>query len=184
MGNFFYKAPTTLALCGDFCKKDYPRCRSFRYTDDAEAYSQYCEFFEYALNLHRDRDYNRCSDDFYFDINFVIDFGVYCDYDFVFYQNTTDQNNEIGYHYTNSISNHNINVDEGWGGPGAQGFPPPPPGPPPPGPPPPGPPPPPPYKAICAFPTVTLSKTVTASRTIVQPTTVTRTTTVTTTIQS
>ncbi|KAF2873628.1 hypothetical protein BDV95DRAFT_592965 [Massariosphaeria phaeospora] len=46
MGNFFYGAPSTFALCADFCKYDYPRCRSFRYWYDPYANSQYCEFFE------------------------------------------------------------------------------------------------------------------------------------------
>jgi hypothetical protein len=45
MGNFFYKASSTFALCADFCKNDQ-RCRSFRYSYFADADGQYCEFFE------------------------------------------------------------------------------------------------------------------------------------------
>lgn len=45
MGNFFFKAPSTFALCSDFCKNDYPRCKSFRYSYYSDADSQYCEFF-------------------------------------------------------------------------------------------------------------------------------------------
>jgi hypothetical protein len=45
MGNFFFKAPSTFALCGDFCKND-DRCRSFRYSWYADPDSQYCEFFD------------------------------------------------------------------------------------------------------------------------------------------
>ena len=44
MGNFFFKAPSTFAFCGDFCKVD-SRCRSFRYSYFADADAQYCEFF-------------------------------------------------------------------------------------------------------------------------------------------
>ncbi|KAF2439114.1 hypothetical protein P171DRAFT_490550 [Karstenula rhodostoma CBS 690.94] len=45
MGNFFYKAPSTFALCADFCKNDFPQCKSFRYSYYSDADSQYCEFF-------------------------------------------------------------------------------------------------------------------------------------------
>ncbi|KAL5409459.1 hypothetical protein PMIN06_011693 [Paraphaeosphaeria minitans] len=45
MGNFFFKAPSTFPLCADFCKKDYPRCKSFRYSYYSDAGAQYCEFF-------------------------------------------------------------------------------------------------------------------------------------------
>ncbi|KAF2646032.1 hypothetical protein P280DRAFT_512238 [Massarina eburnea CBS 473.64] len=45
MGNFFYKAPSTFALCADFCKSDYPRCKSLRYSYYEDADAQYCEFF-------------------------------------------------------------------------------------------------------------------------------------------
>jgi hypothetical protein len=45
MGNFFFKAPSTFAFCADFCKKDFPQCKSFRYSYDMEADAQYCEFF-------------------------------------------------------------------------------------------------------------------------------------------
>lgn len=45
MGNFFFKAPSVFALCADFCKRDYPRCKSFRYSYYSDADSQYCEFF-------------------------------------------------------------------------------------------------------------------------------------------
>jgi hypothetical protein len=45
MGNFFFKAPSTFSLCADFCKKDYPRCKSFRYSYYSDADAQYCEFF-------------------------------------------------------------------------------------------------------------------------------------------
>lgn len=45
MGNFFFKAPSTFALCADFCKQDNPRCKSFRYSYYSDADSQYCEFF-------------------------------------------------------------------------------------------------------------------------------------------
>lgn len=49
MGNFFFKAPATFALCSDFCKNDSPRCKSFRYSYYADADSQYCEFFDQWL---------------------------------------------------------------------------------------------------------------------------------------
>lgn len=45
MGNFFFKAPSTFALCADFCKNDYPRCKSFRYSYYSDADAQYCEYF-------------------------------------------------------------------------------------------------------------------------------------------
>ncbi|KAF1948681.1 hypothetical protein CC80DRAFT_556110 [Byssothecium circinans] len=45
MGNFFFKAPSTFALCADFCKNDYPACKSFRYSYYVDADAQYCEFF-------------------------------------------------------------------------------------------------------------------------------------------
>ncbi|KAK7192303.1 hypothetical protein PSPO01_01875 [Paraphaeosphaeria sporulosa] len=45
MGNFFFRAPPTFALCADFCKKDFPRCKSFRYSYYSDADAQYCEFF-------------------------------------------------------------------------------------------------------------------------------------------
>ncbi|KAF2261296.1 hypothetical protein CC78DRAFT_608422 [Lojkania enalia] len=46
MGNFFFGAPSTFSLCADFCKKDAPRCKSFRYSYYSDANSQYCEYFE------------------------------------------------------------------------------------------------------------------------------------------
>lgn len=49
MGNFFYKGPTTFALCASYCKQDATKCKSFRYSYWADAASQYCEFFEYGL---------------------------------------------------------------------------------------------------------------------------------------
>ncbi|KAH7083587.1 hypothetical protein FB567DRAFT_87909 [Paraphoma chrysanthemicola] len=49
MGNFFYKGPTTFALCASYCKQDAAKCKSFRYSYWADAVSQYCEFFEYGL---------------------------------------------------------------------------------------------------------------------------------------
>lgn len=45
MGNFFFKAPSTFALCAGFCQNDYPRCKSFRYSYFSDADAQYCEFF-------------------------------------------------------------------------------------------------------------------------------------------
>ncbi|KAF1837810.1 hypothetical protein BDW02DRAFT_595292 [Decorospora gaudefroyi] len=49
MGNFFFKGPTTFALCASYCKKDAPRCKSFRYSYWGDANAQYCEFFDSAL---------------------------------------------------------------------------------------------------------------------------------------
>jgi len=49
MGNFFYKGPTTFALCASYCKKDVPRCKSFRYSYYSDAAAQYCEFFDNGL---------------------------------------------------------------------------------------------------------------------------------------
>ncbi|KAJ4355388.1 uncharacterized protein N0V89_003404 [Didymosphaeria variabile] len=52
MGNFFFKAPSTFALCADFCKNDYPTCKSFRYSYYSDTNSQYCEFFpDYLENF-------------------------------------------------------------------------------------------------------------------------------------
>lgn len=44
MGNFFFKAPSTFALCANFCQND-DRCKSFRYSYYSDADAQYCEFF-------------------------------------------------------------------------------------------------------------------------------------------
>ncbi|RMZ71075.1 hypothetical protein GMOD_00005575 [Pyrenophora seminiperda CCB06] len=49
MGNFFYRGPTTFALCASYCKSAAPTCRSFRYSYWADADAQYCEFFKYKL---------------------------------------------------------------------------------------------------------------------------------------
>lgn len=49
MGNFFYKGPTTFALCASYCKQDGAKCKSFRYSYWADAAAQYCEFFDNGL---------------------------------------------------------------------------------------------------------------------------------------
>jgi hypothetical protein len=49
MGNFFYKGPTSFALCALYCKKDTGRCKSFRYAYYSDAAGQYCEFFDNGL---------------------------------------------------------------------------------------------------------------------------------------
>jgi hypothetical protein len=48
MGNFFYKGPTTFALCASYCMKDDP-CKAFRYSYFSDAAAQYCEFFDNGL---------------------------------------------------------------------------------------------------------------------------------------
>ncbi|CBX96695.1 hypothetical protein IAQ61_005443 [Plenodomus lingam] len=50
MGNFFYNGPSNFALCAAWCKNDATRCRSFRWSYYGDANSQYCEFFEVALD--------------------------------------------------------------------------------------------------------------------------------------
>lgn len=49
MGNFFYKGPTTFALCAAYCKLDAPKCKSFRYSFWSDSNAQYCEYFDSAL---------------------------------------------------------------------------------------------------------------------------------------
>jgi hypothetical protein len=49
MGNSFYKGPTSFALYASHCKKDAPRCRSFRWSYPSDAAAQYCEFFDNGL---------------------------------------------------------------------------------------------------------------------------------------
>ncbi|KAH9877977.1 hypothetical protein J1614_003194 [Plenodomus biglobosus] len=49
MGNFFYNGPSNFALCAAWCKNDPTRCRSFRYSYYGDSNSQYCEFFDGAL---------------------------------------------------------------------------------------------------------------------------------------
>ena len=44
MGNFFYNAASTFALCADVCQND-SNCLSFRYSYYSDANAQYCEFF-------------------------------------------------------------------------------------------------------------------------------------------
>jgi len=44
MGNFFWKGPTTFALCALYYKKDAPKCKSFQYSYFSDATGQYCEF--------------------------------------------------------------------------------------------------------------------------------------------
>ncbi|EDU48869.1 predicted protein [Pyrenophora tritici-repentis Pt-1C-BFP] len=67
MGNFFYRGPTTFALCALYCKNAAPRCQSFRYSYWSDADAQYCEFYEYGL------DGNATADDaqpyWYYDID-------------------------------------------------------------------------------------------------------------------
>ncbi|KAF2025197.1 hypothetical protein EK21DRAFT_24078, partial [Setomelanomma holmii] len=50
MGNFFYKGPTTFALCAAYCKQDAAKCKSFRYSYWSDGPSQYCEFFDNGLD--------------------------------------------------------------------------------------------------------------------------------------
>lgn len=49
MGNFFYKGPSIFTLCASYCKKDSPKCKSFRYSYWGDAAGQYCEFFDNGL---------------------------------------------------------------------------------------------------------------------------------------
>ena len=49
MGNFFYKGPTTFALCAAYCKTDPTKCKAFRYSYWSDAQAQYCEFFDNGL---------------------------------------------------------------------------------------------------------------------------------------
>jgi hypothetical protein len=49
MGNFFYKGPTTFALCAAYCKLDAPKCKSFRYSFWSDSNAQYCEYFDSVL---------------------------------------------------------------------------------------------------------------------------------------
>ncbi|KAK7177831.1 hypothetical protein PSPO01_16120 [Paraphaeosphaeria sporulosa] len=67
MGNFFFKAPSTFALCADFCKNDSPRCKSFRYSYDSAASAQYCEFFPEFLETFFINDNSQPY--FYYDID-------------------------------------------------------------------------------------------------------------------
>lgn len=49
MGNFFFKGPTTFALCAAYCKSDPAKCKAFRYSFWSDANAQYCEFFDNGL---------------------------------------------------------------------------------------------------------------------------------------
>jgi hypothetical protein len=49
MGNFFYEGPSTFTLCASYCRKDVPKCKSFRYSYWADSAAQYCEFFDNGL---------------------------------------------------------------------------------------------------------------------------------------
>jgi hypothetical protein len=49
MGNFFYKGPSTFTLCASYCRKDAPKCKSFRYSYWEDSAAQYCEFFDNGL---------------------------------------------------------------------------------------------------------------------------------------
>ncbi|KAJ4362515.1 hypothetical protein N0V83_010609 [Neocucurbitaria cava] len=59
MGNFFYKGPTSWALCAAYCKTDPNNCLAFRYSYYSDAAAQYCEFFNNGLPaLHNHNNEN------------------------------------------------------------------------------------------------------------------------------
>ncbi|KAI8931902.1 hypothetical protein NX059_010806 [Plenodomus lindquistii] len=66
MGNFFYNGPSSFALCAAWCKNDAANCQAFRYSYYSDSNSQYCEFFNGALDGRVEAD--STSPYYYYDI--------------------------------------------------------------------------------------------------------------------